>query len=78
MAIAEHACRKYSGCVGRSAAAKSLEEGAIRLAVAAHIRHTETPYDTLLASGCERHEARTKVQGMVAGVLATWQAEKRA
>ena len=34
--IAEHACTKYSGRVGRSAAAKVLDEQAIRLAVIAH------------------------------------------
>jgi hypothetical protein len=43
--IAEHACQKYSGRVGRSAGAKSLDEGFIRLAVIAHIRHAETKYD---------------------------------
>jgi len=50
-AIAEHACRKYSGRIGRSAAGKSLDEEAIRLAVTAHVRHTETLYDELLAGG---------------------------
>jgi hypothetical protein len=42
LVIAEHACLKYSGRVGRSAAAKSLDESAVRLAVIAHIRHAET------------------------------------
>lgn len=70
--IAEHACLKYSGRVGRSAAAKSFDEQAIRLAVLAHIRHTETPYDRLLASGYERREARAQVEGTVAGVLSRW------
>src|SRR3970040_1035452 len=55
--IAEHACLKYSGRVGRSAAAKSLDETAVRLAVIAHIRHTETQYDDLLARGYDRHDA---------------------
>ena len=59
-AIAEHACRKYSGRVGRTADAKMLEAEAIRLAVIAHIRHTETTYDDLLAGGNERWEAREK------------------
>ena len=40
--IAEHACRKYSGRVGRSASAKALDENAVRLAVIAHLRHWET------------------------------------
>jgi hypothetical protein len=49
--IAEHACRKYSGRVGRSAAAKSFDEEAVRLAVIAHIRHRETDYDNLFGTG---------------------------
>ncbi len=72
VAIAEHACLKYSGRVGRSAAAKSLDDEAIRLAVVAHIRHTETEYDSLLASGYERWEARAQIEGAVARVAAAW------
>ena len=72
IAIAEHACLKYSGRVGRSAAAKSLDENAIRLAVMAHIRHVETGYDALLASGYERREARAAVETAVHQVLARW------
>jgi hypothetical protein len=64
--IAEHACLKYSGGVGRSAAAKSLDEAAIRLAVVAHIRHQETPYDTLLAQRYDRWDARLQVEERVA------------
>jgi hypothetical protein len=73
VAIAEHACLKYSGRVGRSAAARSLDEEAIRLAVQAHVRHTETRYDELLAAGHEHWEARSEVAGAVAHVLALWQ-----
>jgi hypothetical protein len=72
VAVAEHACLKYSGRVGRSAAAKSFDEEAIRLAVVAHIRHRETAYDSLLARGYERWEARAEVEGVVAEVLARW------
>jgi hypothetical protein len=68
-AIAEHACLKYSGRVGRSAAAKDLDEAAIRLAVIAHIRHAETLYDSFLARGLDRWEARAQVEGRVARVL---------
>lgn len=50
-AIAEHACTKYSGRVGRSAAAKVFDEHAVRLAVVAHVRHVETRYDELLMNG---------------------------
>jgi hypothetical protein len=71
--IAEHACRKYSGHVGRSAGAKALDENAVCLAVIAHIRHTETPYDDLLVGGVERSEARACVRDEVATVLSDWQ-----
>lgn len=70
--IAEHACRKYSGRVGRSGAAKALDENAIRLAVVAHIRHRETLYDDLLTGGCERGDARARVSDQVAAVLRGW------
>ncbi len=72
MTIAEHACQKYSGRVGRSAAAKEFDEEAIWLAVTAHIRHTETNYDDLLAQGIERWEARQLVAGAVQDVAALW------
>ena len=71
--IAEHACLKYSGRVGRSAAAKAFDEEAVRLAVVAHIRHVETPYDELLAAGWDRREARRQVEEQVRCVLDTWQ-----
>ncbi len=73
VSIAEHACRKYSGRVGRTAAAKNLDENAINLAVMAHIRHTETEYDELLARGHERWEARELVREAVHWVLTQWQ-----
>jgi hypothetical protein len=70
--IAEHACRKYSGRVGRSAAAKALDEDAVRLAVAAHVRHAETNYDELLLKGVERWAAREKVYPEVTRILDHW------
>ncbi len=72
--IAEHACLKYSGRVGRSAAAKRMEENAIHMAVVAHVRHAETNYDQLLGHGVERHEARAMVADAVDEVLAQWSA----
>jgi hypothetical protein len=71
--VAEHACLKYSGRVGRSSAAKDLDEEAVRLAVVAHIRHVKTPYDQLLAAGQDRHEARRQVENQVHSVLHKWQ-----
>jgi hypothetical protein len=73
-AIAEHACLKYSGRVGRSAAAKELDAQAIHLAVVAHIRHCETAYDHLLAQGHHRHDARQEVLDDVDRVLSEWEA----
>jgi len=70
--IAEHACRKYSGRVGRSAAAKDLDEQAVRLAVVAHVRHAETEYDALLVGGWDRQEARAHVNEAVSAVVGAW------
>ena len=70
--IAGHACKKYSGRVGRSASAKSLEPSAVLLAVRAHIRHSETPYDQLLFKGLDRAVARHEVQSAVDLVLDRW------
>ena len=74
--IAEHACRKYSGRVGRSAAAKELDANAVRLAVTAHIRHQETDYDELLLQGIDRREARGTVHDRIASVLDKWESGK--
>ena len=71
--IAEHACLKYSGRVGRSAAAKELDENTVRLAVITHIRHVETPYDLHLAQGYDRREARAMVEREVERVLDRWE-----
>ena len=70
--IAEHACLKYSGRVGRTAAAKSLSEEALDLAVIAHIRHAETPYDRLLQRYWDRHDARASVADEVRRIRAKW------
>ncbi len=71
--IAGHACAKYSGRVGRSAAAKDFEPAAIRLAVIAHIRHTHSRYDDLLAAGWSREASREKVWPQVERVMLQWQ-----
>jgi hypothetical protein len=60
------------GRVGRSAAAKELDEAAVRLAVIAQIRHNETRYDGLLTDGYEREDARVAVRERVDWVLQRW------
>jgi hypothetical protein len=71
-AIAEYACQKYSGRVGRSAAAKAMDANAVELAVRAHIRHAHTPYDRLLGEGMERFDARREVASLVEESLERW------
>jgi hypothetical protein len=46
--VAEHACRKHSRRVGRTAAAKAFSAEAVDLAVRAHVRHQHTTYDDYL------------------------------
>ena len=70
--IAEHACQKYSGRVGRSAGAKRLDEEFTRLAVIAHVRHSETNYDELLSRGMDRWLAREAVADEIDKILNDW------
>jgi len=70
--IAEHACEKYSGRVGRSKEAKDFDEKSITLAVVAHIRHTETEYDELLMRGVDRYDARRIISDKINQVLEKW------
>jgi len=73
--IAEHACRKYSGRVGRSSNAKQLNKKEVTLAVIAHIRHTETNYDELFSGmgKSEKSEVRKAVSDKVNKILTKWQ-----
>lgn len=71
--IAAWTCRKHSGRVGRSAAAKEFHPDALRLAVMAHIRHAHTPYDQLLMEHGDRQSARTEVRAKIEGVLGRWE-----
>jgi hypothetical protein len=73
LAIAAHACRKHSGRVGRSAAAKALDTMAVRLAVTAHVRHEHTAYDERLMEGMDRESARASVREAVKEVLRRWE-----
>lgn len=66
-------CRKHSGRVGRSAAAKEFDPQALRLAVIAHIRHTQTRYDELLMNQGDRAAAREAVRDKIDEVMARWE-----
>ena len=74
--IAARACQKYSGRIGRTAAAKAFDPEAIDLAVVARIRHAHTEYDTLLVGGWDRHEARAEVRPKVDEKLRQWRAHR--
>jgi hypothetical protein len=49
-----------------------LDVEAIDLAVRAHVRHTHSEYDRLLANGVERLDARSAVADNVATVMERW------
>jgi predicted CXXCH cytochrome family protein len=76
LSIAEHACLKYSGRIGRSDMGRRLDEEAVRLAVIAHIRHRETNYDELLGEGWDRSDARDAVAARIDEVLSSWEATR--
>jgi hypothetical protein len=73
-AIARHAATRGSGRIGRSAAGRALDPDAVRLAVAASIRHVDTDYDEQLMSGVDRETARRQVYPRVEQVLSNWHA----
>jgi hypothetical protein len=70
--IAAHTAVRGSGRVGRSAAGRALDDQALRLAVAAYVRHRHTRYDELLMNGQERAAARSQVREEMDSVLARW------
>ena len=48
----------------------------MRLAVTAHVRHEETPYDEMLLRGVDRHSARMEVEDQVRDVLDRWRGRR--
>jgi hypothetical protein len=72
-AIAEHACRKYSGRFGRSAAAKKLQADAIALAVRAHVRHVHTRYRRAARARSGARRRSCSGGGLWAQCLESWQ-----
>lgn len=74
------ACRKperFHPRIGRSAAGRALDPEAVRLAVAASVRHIDTSFDELLMSGVDRETARHRVGEHVEEVLRDWRATSR-
>ncbi len=72
IAIAKHACEKYSGRVGRSAKAKVFDKTMIDLAVEAHIRHQETNYDSQFGTGKTKRMIRSDVKQDITSTLRKW------
>jgi hypothetical protein len=73
--IAAWTCRKHSGRVGRSAAAREFVPQALRLAVIAHVRHEHTRYDALLMKYNDRQRARSEVRSEIEARLERWAKE---
>jgi hypothetical protein len=67
-AIALHVTARSSGV-----AARKVDSDAVRVAVAASVRHVDTDYDELLLSGVDRDAARATVSDRVESVLSAWQ-----
>ncbi len=76
--ISRHAYTRGSGRVGRTAAGRDLDPEALTLAVAAAVRHVDTPYDELLMTGIDRLEARAYVRPQVERVMADWKEQTAA
>ncbi len=72
VAIAQHACEKHSGRVGRTANAKQFDAKMIDLAVEAHIRHKETDYDKQFGKGKIKREIRSDVKSSVIRIMSSW------
>ncbi|GGT23967.1 DUF2293 domain-containing protein [Streptomyces purpureus] len=70
--IAAHASVRGSGRVGRSAAGRALDPGAVGAAVRAAVRHVDTEYDALLMQRVPRHQARRRVAPAIEAVLRAW------
>ena len=68
--IIEHSFLKGSGRVGRTST--TTDEHKAILAVEAHIRHKHTPYESLLAAGMDRKNARKIVWPAVQAIRDTW------
>ncbi len=75
-AIAEHACEKYSGRVGRTASAKEFDEDMITRAVIAHVRHTETNYDNEFGKGKRKREIREEIRPEINLMIRRWKRER--
>jgi hypothetical protein len=71
-AIARHASLRGRGRVGRSAAGRAADAGAVEPAVIASVRHQDTRYDHLLMAGVDRADARDRVRDDVDRVLESW------
>jgi hypothetical protein len=68
--ILKRAFQKHSKRVGRSGQTSIHRK--VQLAVIAHIRHTRTPYDSLLRQGVTREDGRKTVTPAMREVLRQW------
>jgi hypothetical protein len=59
--------------VGRTAAAKELNDEMVRLAVIAHVRHLHTSYDQTIDRTKDKRASRAAIRPDLREVLAAWQ-----
>ncbi|KAF9887393.1 hypothetical protein FE257_010248 [Aspergillus nanangensis] len=71
--ILSHAFHKGSGRVGRTTQKTDAQKAS--LAVEAHIRHTHTPYETMLDAGVDRVDARKAVWDSIKAIKSTWEGD---
>lgn len=64
------ALQKRKGKVGRTGTLSNRDKA--HLAVRAHIRHSETPYEQLMESGLSREQARDMVAPQVDAIAQSW------
>lgn len=72
--ILNHSFLKGSGRVGRTATTGDKRKAT--LAVEAHIRHKHTPYESLLAAGTDRKDAREIVWPDIQATKKKWQEQE--
>ncbi|MCV7298257.1 DUF2293 domain-containing protein [Mycobacterium barrassiae] len=71
-AIALHEAVRTSGELGQRYTQRSSDPEAVRLAVAASVRHLNTEYDALLAAGADRESAHARVRDRIEDIMNAW------
>lgn len=71
--VARYACKRGTSRVGHMALSNGHAEGAVDLAVVAHLRHRFSDYERHLGQGRTREQARALVEAEVSKMLHLWE-----